>query len=265
MKLMMIVGNHPRHLHYLNEIIRSNPVEGVIIQERGSLLPTAPVYLRQRERALWHKHFSDRYVAEIKYFGSDLAEKANHLDIPVHKVDKHSLEGKGSVKFVQDINPDLVLIFGCGMIRGDLAKVLPDRTINLHLGISPRYRGAATLFWPFYFLEPQWAGCTFHKIVYEPDAGDILHQCVPNLDRGDGIHDVGCKAVLHATGEMRRLLYRSTDWVFKPQKGTGKNFLSSDFKADHLKVIYDVFNNKIVDKYLDGWLPGREPTLIRCV
>lgn len=260
MRIMWIGGSHPRHLFYINKIADDYEVHGALIQKRSGMMPKPPIHLKQRERQLWQKHFEERYQAESKYFGFQMSP-----DTEVLEVEPHELESKQAVEFVEKIAPDLVLIFGCGMIRGELAKILPKRSINLHLGISPRYRGAATLFWPFYFLEPQWAGCTFHKIVYEPDAGDILHQCTPHLERGDGIHDVACKAVIHAAGEMRRLLYHTPAWKYKAQTATGKNFLASDFKAQHLEMIYGVFDNDIVDHYLDGVLPGREPKLWRSV
>lgn len=258
MRLMFVGGSHPRHLFYINHL--KADLAGALVQVREDMFPEPPAHLTHSERGLWYRHFEDRYKAEMKYYGPQA-----YPETEVMEVEPDELESQKAVEFVQKIDPDLVLVFGCGMIRGELARVLPERTINLHLGLSPRYRGAATLFWPFYFLEPQWAGCTFHKIVYEPDAGDILHQCTPHLKHGDGIHDVACKAVIHAAGEMRRLLYNTPSWRYTPQKATGKNFLARDFKAQHLAMIYKVFNNDIVDAYLDGKLPGKEPKLVRSV
>lgn len=260
MKLMFIGGSHPRHLYYINKIARDYPLAGAIIQKREGMRPEPPEGLSKIHRLMFLHHFRERDEAELKYFG-----KQWYPDVDVLDVSKDQLEMEGTVNHLKRINPDVVLIFGCGMIRGALAEALPEMTINLHLGLSPRYRGAATLFWPFYFLEPQWAGCTFHKIVYEPDAGDILHQCRPTLQYGDGIHDVSCRAVVHAAGEMRRLLHYYPAWRFKKQTATGKNFLASDFKPQHLEMIYNVYDNNIVDYYMNGQLDGREPKLWTCV
>jgi methionyl-tRNA formyltransferase len=161
------------------------------------------------------------------------------------------------------MKPDVAIIFGTGMIREPLKSVLPKDTINLHLGLSPRYRGAATLFWPFYFMEPNFAGTTFHYIENSPDAGDIIHQVVPKLERGDGIHDVACKAVLQSTIEAVAL-FEGYRWErFKQKPEAGKNFLESDFQPKHLRVIYQVYNNDMVDAYLDGKIHPKEPNLKR--
>ena len=167
---------------------------------------------------------------------------------------------------MQDANPDVVLIFGSDLIKEPLLSMLPRHTLNLHLGLSPRYRGAATLFWPFYFMEPTYAGSTFHYIVSEPDAGDIIHQVIPTLQRGDGIHDVSSKVVIDSVKHAIRLLEifeRGGVWKLYKQKSTGKNFLGSDFRPQHLRVIYNVFNDDMVDCYLDGNLESRTPRLVR--
>ena len=44
----------------------------------------------------------------------------------------------------------------------------------------------------------------------------------------------------------------TTAKAFK-QKGTGKNFLESDFKPEHLRVIYDQFNDQMVDEFLQNF------------
>ena len=243
------------------------------------------------EAGLWLGHFMARLDAENKYFGKQNFLESAFTNYIMVENQSQLNNRKQVLGFIKEINPDIALIFGCGMIKGELAQALPELTINLHLGLSPRYRGAATLFWPFYFLEPQWAGCTFHKIVDEPDAGDILHQCVPELAKGDGVHDVAAKAVVKATDDMIKLLgmwdaekisYRYTysisptgktvttepeeineSWKFHPQTTTGKNFLARDFQPSHPRMIYETYNNDIVDQYLDGNLKQHKPRLVR--
>jgi hypothetical protein len=112
-------------------------------------------------------------------------------------------------------------------------------------------------------MEPNFAGTTFHYIENSPDAGDIIHQVVPKLERGDGIHDVACKAVLQSTIEAVAL-FEGYRWErFKQKPEAGKNFLESDFQPKHLRVIYQVYNNDMVDAYLDGKIHPKEPNLKR--
>jgi folate-dependent phosphoribosylglycinamide formyltransferase PurN len=261
MKLLWIGGSHPRHLHYINTIAKAFPLSGAIIEIRENLLPQPPEGLAETDRQNFIRHFGNREKAEQKYFGEQ-----PFPDCPARKVTHATLNTPESVDFVRSVNPDLVLVFGSGMVRDPLFSALTQPTVNLHLGLSPRYRGAATLFWPFYFLEPPYAGSTFHFIVSEPDAGEIIHQVTPELHPDDGIHDVACKVVMQSAQDAVRLLEIYAEkggWVTRKQKATGKNFLASDFIPEHLRVIYNVYNDDMVRQYLDGRLKCKTPSPYR--
>lgn len=261
MKVLWIGGNHLRHLFYADTIQQDFRLAGAIVEVREHMMPSPPEGLGPKDRENFARHFENRDKAEKRHFG--IRELP---DCPILNVDGASLNSEKSADFMRSARPDVVLIFGSEMVREPLFSALPRHTINLHLGISPQYRGSATLFWPFYFMEPNYAGSTFHYIVSEPDAGDIIHQVTPVLEPGDGIHDVACKTVMASAQDMVKLLKifaASGEWRRHKQKGTGKNFLGSDFKAEHLRVIYDLFNDDMVKEYLAGRLHSRTPNLVR--
>jgi hypothetical protein len=84
------------------------------------------------------------------------------------------------------------------------------------------------------------------------------------MKKEDGIHDLSCRAVQASTTEASRLLGMYPEWKFTSQKPeAGKNFLESDFKPQHLRLIYQVFNNDIVKEYMEGNLEGKKPRLER--
>ena len=257
-KILWIGGSQPRHLYYVNEMAKDfNVVAGVEVM-RGNLVPNSPE-VSDIDKLNWIKHFEERAVAEHKYFGKQKEPKISLL-----RVDKETLNSESTAKFIRDVDPKIVLIFGSGMLREPLMSALPHDTINLHLGLSPRYRGAATLFWPFYFLEPNWVGTTFHYIVSTPDGGDIIHQVTPEMKKDDGVHDLSCRAVLDSVTEARKLVGMYPNWKHYAQKPeSGKNFLESDFKPQHLRMIYNVYDNNIVNKYLEGEIKSKSPNLKR--
>ena len=233
----------------------------MILQIRENILPEPPIELEKTDKKNFVRHFQNRQKSEEKFFGKQEIPSIKKLEVT-----EYSLNSEESVKFVNDLNPDIVLIFGTNLIKDPLFSVLPRHAINLHLGLSPRYRGAATLFWPFYFMEPTYAGSTFHYIISEPDAGNIIHQSVPKLDISDGIHDVACKTVIESSKDVIKLLRifkKEQKWKVFKQKETGKNFLENDFKPQHLRVIYDIFNDEMVKQYLTKNLPCKIPHPIK--
>ncbi|MDO8487490.1 MAG: formyltransferase family protein [Candidatus Curtissbacteria bacterium] len=262
MKILFIGGNQIRHLYVANAINSEITLSGAILQQRGSLIPKTPDGLEDIDRKNFIRHFKEREECELRYF-----QKQKTLPCPTITIDDISKNSGKLLNFYEKIKPDVVFIFGSGMIGNPLFSKLPRKTINMHLGLSPRYRGSATLFWPFYFLEPTYAGSTFHFINQEPDAGDVIHQVRPFLEKGDGIHDVACKVVLKSAEEAIKLLKKMEGKDIKGvrQKNTGKKFLTTDFRPEHLRVIYNLFENKIVDYYLEGKLRCRTPKLVETI
>lgn len=264
MKILIISGSHPRHLFVHQMVMDSGFDCAAIIMERESLMPPLPSCLCKQDKINFTKHFSERFDIEGAAFG-DLKSDEVFSQVPHIQCKPEMLNSLNTVNFIKDYDPDCAFVFGPDLIKEPVLSVLPVDTINLHLGLSPWYKGSATLFWPFYFLQPQFAGATFHKIVSEADAGAILHQSLPELMQNDGIHQVAVKTVLKAKEDLALLLdsySRNKNWIYNSQKSTGRLFLTRDFQPAHLRVIYDTYKNKIVDEYLNGNLGDLKPKII---
>jgi len=266
MKILIISGSHPRHLYIHQAIIESSAECAAIVMEREHLIPDVPDDIVGKDKDNFEHHFEERNRIEREAYG-DLAVNDVFSKISVHECMPENLNSYETADFAKKFSADMAFIFGVDIIKDPLLSILPEDKVNLHLGLSPWYRGSATLFWPFYFLQPQFAGATFHKIVLEADAGDVLHQCVPNLEKGDGIHDVGAKTVVRAKKDLIKLLkiYKRDGWKYSKQTSTGRLFLTNDFEATHLRVVYDLFDNNIVDDYLLGNFGNKTPALIEGV
>lgn len=261
MKLLFLGGNHPRHLYIANKLADKFGLDAAILELRELMIPQPPLGLLRCDENNFIRHFQNREEAEYKYFGNQSMPNCK-----IFEVYQETFNTSNTADFVKSLKPDIAIVFGSGLIKEPLFSVLPQKTINIHLGLSPKYRGAATLFWPFYFLEPTYSGSTFHFIIAEPDAGEIIHQTTPILEKKDRIHDVACKTVIQSGKDLLQLIELvkiKGNWCSFSQKGTGKNFLSSDFKPEHLRVIYNLFDDDIVRKYLDGDLKCNIPKLCR--
>jgi len=89
---------------------------------------------------------------------------------------------------------------------------------------------------------------------------------VHRLVSGDGIHDLACRAVLSVSRELPELLERASAGTISPptpQKTSGKLWLGSDWRPEHLRLIYDLYENRVVDRYLAGQFEKRSPPLVR--
>lgn len=263
MKILIFSGDHPRHLFVHEELLKFGAECSAVVMQREGLMPGTPTDIPKIDQRNFERHFLERSMIEAKSYG-ELHPDEVFSGIPVLRCLPETLNSEATVNFVRKFDADFAFIFGTDLIKEPLLSFLPKIRINLHLGLSPWYRGSATLFWPFYFLQPQFTGATFHQILPEADAGGILHQTVPLLNSGDGIHDIGVKTVIESKRDLRKLLkgYKKHGWIFEQQKSSGRLFLTRDFQAAHLRTIYNTYNNDIVDCFLAGQLDQRTPKLV---
>ncbi len=265
MKILLFSGSHSRHL-FVHKAITSLDIDyQAIVMKRESLIPEVPNKLAEKDIHNFKKHFQDRQRIENEAYSKQEIKDVFDEDKTL-LLSPSELNSKTVINKVKEFNPDITFIFGCDLIREPLLSTLPKYKINLHLGLSPWYRGSATLFWPFYQLEPQFAGITLHNITNIADAGDIFHQSVPELSVGDGIHDVSVKAVKKAKYElveMINIFNLKRELYLNNQKTSGRVWRDKDFNPYHLRLIYDLYNNQIVDEYLKGNLGSHKPKLIQ--
>ena len=120
MKYLIIGGDHPRHLHYLNSIVNNCNVVGAILEKRENFIPTPPNNLEQRDYNNFIKHFSNREKFEIEYFGKEKV----FPECPIQYVEEDTLSLMQSVKFVNNLKPDVVFIFGTRMIGESLLRLV---------------------------------------------------------------------------------------------------------------------------------------------
>jgi len=262
MKVLLLTGSHPRHLYVVNQLINSGCVIGHIMEQREEFIPQPPYGLEEQDRINFIRHFKDRDNSERTFFAEN--DKVVQ-DIPTLQVTNDSLNHPHTIEWIQSLQADLLISYGVHKLSDELLAAGPKHAWNIHGGLSPWYRGNTTLFWPFYNLKPNWAGMTIHKLSSRIDAGDILHHSVPQLIRGDGIHDVASRAVMQVAHDLLYIIssFELSRLNYSKQCSSGKLYTSLDWQPQHLRVIYQLFNNDIVDCFLDGELGYSVPTLVK--
>src|SRR5690606_7135296 len=96
-------------------------------------------------------------------------------------LDVRSINSPEVWKLLEQIRPDVVVVSGTGII-GRRALGLAPWFINIHCGITPRYRGVHGAFWAIVEGRPDLAGVTIHQVDAGVDTGAILAQAPIDID-----------------------------------------------------------------------------------
>ena len=89
-----------------------------------------------------------------------------------------SVNSAESIEVLQRINPDLIIVNGTRIISKKVLKTIPCKFINMHAGITPKYRGVHGAYWALANSDQEHCGVTIHFVDEGIDTGNIIAQSV---------------------------------------------------------------------------------------
>ena len=89
------------------------------------------------------------------------------------------------------LQSELYIVFGSSYIKGKLINFLiKNKAINIHMGISPYYRGSDCNFWALYDNNPHLVGGTIHMISKGLDSGPIIYHALAKKNKNSFIYSM---------------------------------------------------------------------------
>jgi phosphoribosylglycinamide formyltransferase 1 len=159
-----------------------------------------------------------------------------------------------------DLQPDLIITYGCSIIKAPLIEAFRKKIINIHLGLSPWYRGSGTNFWPFVNKEPEYTGVSFMYMDAGVDTGAIIHQIQARINYGDNIHQVGNRLIRDMAGTCIEIINHFDELEIMPamrENVEGKYYRNKDFTESAVEEMYRNFSEGLVDNYLSEIKSGK--------
>lgn len=249
-RVLLLTGNARRHRYVASVLAASVNLIGIVTEKkRDPVDPTALMSLC--EKNIIDQHLKERNLAEEKLLGKCDFPNIERLDLP--EGDANSIT---AFDWVQDRRPEMVLLYGTSIIRPPLLSVYEGRMINMHLGLSPYYRGAGTNFWPLVDGNPACIGATIHLAVEKVDAGSVLAQSRPFPERFDRAHELGTKAIMAGVQAMISAieLYSKADLSPVSQDlSLGTVYKRSNFSAAAVERMWANLDNGLIDSYVDNY------------
>ncbi|MBU0671095.1 formyl transferase [Patescibacteria group bacterium] len=246
--LVIMTGNNTRHKYFANKLIEVFDVKGVVSETKRAPSQTD----NAEDERLIEEHFEERERKELHYFPNN--DSFNLSQDVMLRVPMGESNSRRAFNFVAAKKPNFVVLFGTSIIRDPLLSHLDKRMMNIHLGLSPYYRGSGTNFWPLVNNEPECVGATIHLAVLKVDAGPILCQVRPErLSITDNVHDIGCKTIIAGTEAMIKCIkaYHEGKIVPREQKQGGLLYKLKDFNIQALLKLRSNFKKGMLEEYLD--------------
>eukprot|EP01012_Entosiphon_sulcatum_P069257 TRINITY_DN9995_c0_g1_i1.p1 TRINITY_DN9995_c0_g1~~TRINITY_DN9995_c0_g1_i1.p1 ORF type:complete len:585 (+),score=110.67 TRINITY_DN9995_c0_g1_i1:38-1792(+) len=232
--ITVFTSNHPRHLFLIKLLADATAVTGTTV---------FAVLECTGKKAPGDLYFDRVMAAEKKVFGTGAAMPPNVRTIALAMNDVSKL-GLHDHPLADALRADLFVVYGASYIKGELCDFLVRRgAVNLHAGVSPYYRGAATNFWCCHDGRPDLIGVTAHLITKGLDSGAILFHAVPRAAAVDPF-ELGMLAVEAGHRALVAHVQCGTLWSKPAQRQNSALQLRYSKNAD--------FTPEVATAYLDN-------------
>ena len=176
MNVTLFTSNQPRHVALVERLMDVAGALSVIVEADAG-------FDRETGDDPLGRYFRRVHDAEESLFGTRrfLSGDVRQLAISYGEASLLEPSALGNA-----LDADVILVFGASFIRGALAEALVDRrAVNIHMGVSPFYRGTATNFWALHDRLPDYVGATVHLLGSGLDSGPMLLHAFPPTEPTD--------------------------------------------------------------------------------
>ena len=238
MNITLITSDQIRH-NYLVNLLSNIATKLNVIQEKKTFFSN-----QNKISNLMKNYFLKVDEAQKKIFGNTAIDKKNK-NIKLLSLENKELE-KCSLNSLSDfLNSDIFIVFGSSFIKKDLVNFLIDhKALNIHLGISPYYRGTDCNFWALFDNNPHLVGATIHLLSKGLDSGQILYHALSEIKEDPFIYTMS--AVKSAFESIAQKIENKTIFEHTPEiQDKSKEIKYSKKNEFNDEVIKKFFLNKI--------------------
>ncbi len=150
------------------------------------------------------EHFKKHADAEVVIVLTNnpeayVLQRADNFEIPSHIFDKHEFyKTNNVVELLKNLQIDLIVLAGfMWLIPQNLLKAFPNKIINIHPALLPKYGGKGMygdhVHQAVLDAHEEESGITIHFIDEHFDEGEIIHQSRFRIEPGDDLEMVKFK------------------------------------------------------------------------
>jgi len=163
MNVVVLTTETPHHAYFVSRLKESFGEVTAFCETREATIAsnTNHPFERKRESYEWNRWFNGR------------ATTVSEL-VPTQQF--YSMNEPEALEALSRANPDVIIVFGTGILKIPVIEFCPNKIFNLHGGDPEYYRGLDTHLWAVYHREFNALIATLHQLDEKVDAGNIVLQ-----------------------------------------------------------------------------------------
>ena len=238
MKVTIFTSNSLRHFNLINKISQISTQCNAIVETKTIFPGKVKDFFKQSINL--KKYFQKVRNAENHYFEKNSYLKKN-VNVKILKHGDLNYLKEKDLKFA--LNSDIYIVFGSSFIKKNwlINFLIKKKAINIHIGLSPFYRGSSCNFWAVKDKKPEFVGSTIHYLSKGLDSGKIISHCLPDYKQKN-CFKYTMSAVKSSHDRLKFLIKNNKLFQIKPKKQDRKYQIRYSKNKE--------FNDLIVRKFL---------------
>jgi len=114
--------------------------------------------------------------------------EADQNDSPIPDeiiINVNSINDNSIAQLINQLSPNLIFVNGTRIISTTIIESTKIKMINIHVGITPKYRGVHGGYWALYNNDYKNFGTTVHYIDSGVDTGNVIAQRTTTISKQD--------------------------------------------------------------------------------
>lgn len=237
MKVVVFTSSGLRHKYLVNQLISSgHSVE--VFKENIPPKTVSGSTLDTEELIEYFKYVSD---SEKKVFSID---KEGLKQAKFYEIEFGTLSSISLNDYIDSGQVDLYLVFGSSWIKEPLINdLIANKSINLHMGVSPYFRGTACNFWAQKDGYNSLIGGTIHYLDEGLDSGAIIKQVTLPSGEYDRF-DAGMLAVKYTIDYLVKHIdkLKALESYIQDKKKTIRYSRKKEFTSEIARVFLELYS-----------------------
>ena len=245
MKITVFTSNSLRHVYLIKQLSKISR-RIYVFQEKRPLLEGKKNSIYKKS-LLIEKYFKRVGIAEKKIF-RDVSRNISIKNLKILTLNFGELNSLNYKKYKSFFNSDIYIIFGSSFIKGSLCEFLiRKKAINIHMGVTPYYKGADCNFWALYDDNPGYVGGTIQLLSRKLDSGKTICIAKPKYNNDPFIFTMS--STKDVILKLKNLIKLKKISKIKPVKINEKKLIRhskrKEFTEKAIKIFLKKFKIKI--------------------
>ena len=247
MRIVLLCGNQSNQHALAAKIASEFDLVGIAFESKKSKASYSLSYLFSKiiDRIFFYRIISS-WKNMLKYY-------RNNFSCPPEIISEifENINSNDVINFIQQLNPDLIMVSGTRLIKEDILNLQPSKgIINLHTGLSPYIRGGPNCTnWCISNNTIHLIGNTVMWIDKGIDSGNIITTEVLEFSGNESLNDIHINVMEHAHHLYIKTLhtikgnYINCPSAKQSEITNGELFLNKmwNFKAK-VKLVYNIIS-----------------------